>query len=322
MIGRLKALAPPQIRAVARWAVERLPLPRKPAILMYHRIGRETFDPWGLAVEQQLFEQQLQWLAHNRSIVPLSELARRHREGRLSNDLIAITFDDGYAATLRAAVPLLEKFGVHATVFLPAGLIGRCRAYWWDELARIVVDFKGARLKFDGESIVVPPPDERDALWPSGAAPATPRQKLFQSMRATLRPKPPEQIERIMEELRRQARPAIRADDRPLTVEEVGSIPAQIIGFGSHALTHACLPALDDRAKIREVREGRRHCASLTGREPIAFAYPFGEYDRSIMRIVEDAGFECAVTSDRGFVRRRSNIFALPRLRIGNRLFG
>src|SRR5438874_2448633 len=109
-----KARLKTAVRRVAR-LVPRRP---RPAILMYHRIGREAFDPWGLAVELVRFAEQVEWLAGNRTVLPLSEFARRQRERQLPADAIALTFDDGYASVLKA-VPLLEKHDLHATVFLP-----------------------------------------------------------------------------------------------------------------------------------------------------------------------------------------------------------
>ena len=63
---------------------------------MHHRIGSETFDPWGLVVGIRRFEAQLEWLARNRTVLPLSEFVGAHREGRLVRDAVATTFDDGY----------------------------------------------------------------------------------------------------------------------------------------------------------------------------------------------------------------------------------
>src|SRR4051794_40425355 len=62
--ARLKSTARRVLRAVA---------PRtRPAILMYHRIGSETFDPWGLAVQRDRFAEQVEWLVKNRAVLPLS----------------------------------------------------------------------------------------------------------------------------------------------------------------------------------------------------------------------------------------------------------
>ena len=176
---RLKSIAPEPLKAVAGWAADRLPLARKPAILMYHRIGDEAFDPWGLSVEESLFEEQLAWLARNRAVVPLSEFAGRHREGRLRNDSVAITFDDGYAATAKTAVRLLTKFGMPATVFLPVELIERGRGFWWDELARIAIGYRGESLCFEGARIAVPQPQPRDSLWRPVPPPPLPARSCF-----------------------------------------------------------------------------------------------------------------------------------------------
>jgi len=318
---RPRSIAPAPLKAAARWAADRLPLARKPSVLMYHRIGDDAFDPWGLAVREALFEEQLDWLARNRDVMPLSELARQHSEGRLPSDAISITFDDGYADTVETAIGLLEKYGLTATVFVPLGVIERGHAFWWDELAGIVLGYRGENLRFDGKILAVPRAEGGDRVWRPGAAPATPRQRLFDRMRRTLRSQTPGAIETAMADLREQFPLDIACADRPLSLERLRSIPSQTIELGSHALNHPCLTSLDPDDQAREINDSRTRFASLTGSAPTTFAYPFGEYDASIIAAVKKAGFDCAVTSDRGFVSSRSNPFALPRLRVGNRRF-
>ena len=50
-------------KGAARRLAGILPRRPRPAILMYHRIAHETFDPWGLAVQEAVFAEQLEWLA-------------------------------------------------------------------------------------------------------------------------------------------------------------------------------------------------------------------------------------------------------------------
>src|SRR5690349_12394570 len=85
------------------------PATEGPAILMYHRIANESFDPWGLSVSPRNFAEQIDWLSANRSILGLTDFAQLHRKGRLPSDAVAITFDDGYASVIEEATPVLEK---------------------------------------------------------------------------------------------------------------------------------------------------------------------------------------------------------------------
>jgi peptidoglycan/xylan/chitin deacetylase (PgdA/CDA1 family) len=50
-----------------------------------------------------------------------------------------VTFDDGYADNLYNAKPLLERYGIPATVFLITGYIEDKRQLWWEELVRLLL---------------------------------------------------------------------------------------------------------------------------------------------------------------------------------------
>jgi peptidoglycan/xylan/chitin deacetylase (PgdA/CDA1 family) len=301
------------IRRAARW------LPRKPqpAILMYHRIARETFDPWGLAVGPHRFAAQVAWLKDNRAVLPLSEFARLHKERTLPDDAVSLTFDDGYASVL-IAVPLLEEHGLHATVFLPTMLIERGHEFWWDELARLILEWRLDTLRLGDARMSVPPAHNQDRFWLTGARPSTPRQKLFQSVWSRLHAMPPEALDAGMAELRSQAPIEPGEADRPLAADQVRLIGSSMIAFGSHGLSHPSLPSLAREQKLREIQDSRTQCAAMTGTAPMAFAYPYGDFDETSSQLIEQAGYACACVGGDKFVTSRSDVFALPRLRVGN----
>jgi peptidoglycan/xylan/chitin deacetylase (PgdA/CDA1 family) len=51
---------------------------------------------------------------------------------------IAVTFDDAYASILEAGLPVLEQFGVPATVFVPTDAASESGRMAWSELAQWV----------------------------------------------------------------------------------------------------------------------------------------------------------------------------------------
>src|SRR5262245_51197852 len=112
-------------RAKARLsaAARRLRGGQVPLILMYHRIAEAEADPWRLAISPTLFDEQLELLKQTRLVLPLVEFGRLHHAGQLPANAVAITFDDGYACNALRAAPLLEKYGLTATIFLTTGLI-------------------------------------------------------------------------------------------------------------------------------------------------------------------------------------------------------
>lgn len=83
-------------------------------ILTYHSVGKRDHE---MNVGLDDFRDQMEWLADQGIVRTLSDAAEG-AEG------VAITFDDGYADTLRIAAPVLAELGLSATVFIVAGRAG------------------------------------------------------------------------------------------------------------------------------------------------------------------------------------------------------
>jgi len=284
---------------------------------MYHRIAEDSFDPWGLAVSPANFAEQLRWLSGNRTVFPLREFAARHRDGSLPDRAVALTFDDGYACAAEVAAPLMNQFGIPATIFLPVELIERGDPFWWDELERLVLDFHGEALRLDDVQIPIGERQAGDRTWKPGASPRTARQVTFQRLWSLLRPKPPAELDRSMAELRSQGSTGRQVHAVPMTRSQVRALGA---GFecGSHALTHPFLTSLESSQKSWEIEESMGRCEALVGHRPSAFAYPYGDFDDESERLVQKAGFTCACATISSAVTPRSRPFALPRIQVGD----
>ncbi|MET7474287.1 polysaccharide deacetylase family protein [Streptomyces sp. NPDC005648] len=117
--------------AVDSVGTERPPAPGPvPWVAMYHSVGDRSTDPYRITVTPERLDRQLRWL-HRRGLkgVPLADLlaARVRGEGR---DLVALTFDDGYADFVEHALPALKRRGFGATLFVLPGRLGGTNA--WD----------------------------------------------------------------------------------------------------------------------------------------------------------------------------------------------
>jgi peptidoglycan/xylan/chitin deacetylase (PgdA/CDA1 family) len=105
--------------------------------VMYHGLGGTD----GVAVEA--FERQLATLAQRRKVVPLAQAVGTLGQPE-SHGLAAITFDDGYRDFREFAVPVLQAMGLHATVFVPAGWVGR-KSTWDAGYQRCVMSARELR---------------------------------------------------------------------------------------------------------------------------------------------------------------------------------
>ncbi|TAJ45560.1 polysaccharide deacetylase family protein [Methanofollis fontis] len=99
--------------------------PPGPVVVMYHSVtAHAPTDPF--AVSRQDFGVQIAWLLEaGYDIVPLPSLVKALAAGDPAlRGQAVVTFDDGYQDVLEEAVPVLEDFGVPATVFLVTGMLG------------------------------------------------------------------------------------------------------------------------------------------------------------------------------------------------------
>lgn len=90
------------------------------------------------------------------------------------------------------------------------------------------------------------------------------------------------------------------------------------VQVGSHTLRHAYLPDLSPAQIKQEVGGSRIALENEYQKKVEAFSYPAGGFNREALQAVEDAGYLCACTTNRGF-SRRLNPFALRRIKITNR---
>jgi peptidoglycan/xylan/chitin deacetylase (PgdA/CDA1 family) len=306
-------------------AAHRYGLINFPVILMYHRVAVAELDLWDLAVPPILFKEQLSWLKDNRHVLPLGEFGRLHSVGLLPPDAVSITFDDGYACNALVAAPILERFALPATIFLATGYISSEQEFWWDALEHIIFHTTAASLSLslDDEVIqVVLGPADDNHLSMSDAKESTvkPRQIAYLQCWSKLRLASEDSRRAAMLDLHGQAgvplgpRPAYRA----MTADEVTKLAkSDLIDIGAHGVNHPVLNHLNSAAQQREVEGSRDACHNLCGRRPHAFAYPYGDYDDAVVKVVDEAGFDIACTAIPRAIGKGSNLLRMPRLGVG-----
>jgi peptidoglycan/xylan/chitin deacetylase (PgdA/CDA1 family) len=91
-------------------------------ILMYHSVSLAESE--GLTISTEKLEEQFKYLAnkgyrtyHFKELMDLKKLTHEKN--------IVISFDDGYVNQMELAVPLLEKYDLKATFFVPLAYLGK-----------------------------------------------------------------------------------------------------------------------------------------------------------------------------------------------------
>lgn len=314
-----------RLRASIAGGLARVQRPR-PAVLMYHRVADLRSDPWGLAVSPANFASQLALLARYRQIMPLDHLVREARTGMLPAHAIAISFDDGYADNLHAALPLLERFAAPATFFVTTDPVGSGRAFWWDRLAALILERlepidcvlgtlpTAGRLHFGAIE-----PGDHDPYWRALRPSRTARQRSYTALWQALRAESDDVRERVLAELAVAAPTAAISSARPLEPAELKRLSEHpLADIGGHTASHPDLRTLPFDRQQAEMARGKASLERWCGKPITGFAYPHGLHNEASKASAEQAGFAWACTTRGSSLPSTPDPYAIPRLTIGN----
>lgn len=299
-------------RIVAKWIHKRFGRPG-PLILGYHRIAECGWDLQRLCVGPQHFAEQLEELMRVGRPIGLAQFMRKFTSADDLSRNFVITFDDGYKDTYDTAAPILERFGVPATVFIPTGMIGR--PFWWDEIQEIVENAAELPVSITlelGGAIF---------QWKRGGRADNARAMLVDALCSHFRNIPYGRTDEALETLREfSERPETNADPvRAMTADEIASLSRhELIDIGSHTVTHRSLNGLARDSQESELRQSKADLEALCGRPIESFAYPNGRISGEAPKLLRDLGFSCGLTSDFSPVSRRNNPYLLPRIFVGD----
>ena len=283
-------------------------------VLMYHRIAQPTSDAWGIAVSPSRFAQQMEWVTSECNVVSLRQVARDLPRGQLPDRWVAVSFDDGYADNLLNAKPILDEYGIPATIFAVTGMIGSHSEFWWDEVERV---FLGTDVLPDVLVLHFPDGSRSWTLEPLGEVADVEthevrqwrawepdsvirRQEAFRDVHGLIVGLPPRDRDNILNQLRNWAgTPSeARPEYRVMTQEELLEVTSDDgIEIGSHTVTHTPLHLLSGMELRRELIESKTFLQRILGRDVASLSYPFGSHLSETMAAVKEAGYAYACAS-------------------------
>lgn len=253
---------------------------RRLAVLAYHAIE----DPERFEEHAELIRRDMAALSQEEAV----EAIRGVRRG-LPRRAVLITFDDGHRSVLDVAMPILRERGLPAVVFVVPGLLDTTRMLWTAEVASL-------------------------AAGGGNHASADEVGRIVRSLKRMPDEERVTAIERLRskEDVEPQSVMQLRREDLP-TLESAG------VAVGNHTLTHPCLSRCTD-AKIRhEVQEAHDVITSAIGHHPTTFAYPDGDCDDRVKRIVDAIGYDAAFLFDHRLSRTPApDRLAVSRIRVNS----
>ncbi len=262
---------------------------KAPVVVGYHRVGEDfassaaTAIP-SLLISVRMLERHLDWIGRRYRFVDLNELGARLERGESGDSLAAITFDDGYRDFYTHALPLLQRKGIPAGLFVVTDHVGTQRIQAHDKLYLLLARRHGRSLPRICNGVPLP---DTSSMNP------------FQATRALLERQSLAALQQLMNHLEGED-PISEADLAPsysVTWEMLDRIQRVGVIVGSHTKTH---PLLANESADRVMEEAAGSRAELEARlrtDVQHFAYPSGVFNTTSVNAVAAAGYRFAYTT-------------------------
>jgi peptidoglycan/xylan/chitin deacetylase (PgdA/CDA1 family) len=242
----------------------------------------------GIVIRKETFGELVDYITSHYETVSLKNITPGAPSEK---NRIAITFDDGWHDNHANAFPILRALQVPAIIFICPGLMGQRTPFW---------------------------PEEAMALLRAIFTDSNPNQ--LAAIIENLKQHSPEIRDQYLAGLRSQLHDQ-RAKDSPtaartLSWDEVHEMDKAGVSFGSHTETHQILTGISESEARAEVLHSKLAIETNLAKACWAFAYPNGNWSSSTRRIVKDAGFNRAVTTEHGAWISSSDPLAIPRMNV------
>jgi peptidoglycan/xylan/chitin deacetylase (PgdA/CDA1 family) len=281
-------------------------------ILCYHGISLHDEHEWlgGLYLSPDRFRERLHFLKVSQAnVLNLDEGLERLRSRSLPPRSVVITFDDGFHDFYRRALPILREFNYPSTVY-----VSTYYSKYRLPIFNLILDYilwKSKRPQADlsvielGKSLPIRNEAERAQVvqwivrWADTANLSTQEKNDFAAEFAA-------NVQIDYELLVR---------DRLLQIMSPDEISvAASAGVQIELHTHRHRTPRDCGLFQREIRDNRACIREFTGRDPMHFCYPSGDYALEFLPWLREMHVKSATTCELGLAKRKSDPLLLPRV--------
>ncbi len=275
-------------------------------ILMYHRFSEDR-SPFTTSRDE--LSAHLKYLKGKYKIIRLSEVARLLSAGeRPEPNSAVITIDDGYRDAFDIAKPVLDEYGIPATLFAVTDFVDQKCWIWTDKARHILLntDRESVELRFSSKTIGPVLNGKESRLAAAG------------KINAELKKLTAADRDQKLDELGAIAGvsiPELPTDEfRPITWKQALEMDAGNISIESHTVTHPILTNCADEELDLELSASRGVLENKLQREARIFCYPNGNQGPRERSAVERSGYAAAVSTELRLSGSGDDPFALPRV--------
>lgn len=284
--------------------------------MMYHYIHAEGDDPiyhglHGLSVSE--FEQHLDFLCKNFSHVSHAQLlAYARQEAVLPERGFCLTFDDGFKQHFNNVLPVLLKFGLEGSFYIPTKPVKEkklhllekqrlCQYGIFEDYYEFLQAFYEAAQTHTDEyklGAVIPNKTnvEAAAYYLAQHNFYSVEERFYRFVRdEVLNAKEFEQT--ITALFARYFDEDSVCGRYYLNAEEIGKLAKQGMHVGGHSHSHPHLNKLHALAAREEIRLGNSYLQTFTGKVVESFSYPFGSYNADTIMHLQQQNIAYAYTT-------------------------
>lgn len=292
--------------------------PRRLTILAGHcvRAPSNASLPPDMTIGGEALERILDWLGRRFDVVSVKEGVERLEQGT-GRSLVALSMDDGYVDNRTHLLPILQRTGAGATIYLETRPLDERRTNWSHRFFALVARAGLASFvaRFTAQSRDARSNELLAALEREG------RLTSYHVKRILKYEVPTAERARVIDALTAE----LGVDDRVLcdtlymTWDDARALRDAGVDLGGHTVNHEILSGLDAAGNTAEIGGSRAAIERELGAGPVSFAYPFGrrwDWNEASVAAARAAGFAHATTTHAGTNRRGDDPYRLRRVMI------
>lgn len=277
-------------------------LPSGLYVFNFHRIGSKKDSEFARDVfscSEASFENIIVEIKNNFKLVSTNELTTiiKNNNGKITERLALITFDDGYIDNYTIAYPILKKHEMTALFFLSTSLINSKKIAWWDEIAFMLRRSIGKSVSLPDKPFKIKLQEKIIEIQIQSFIQATKRERKTN-------------IPKILDELRKTLPEAAKSlEGIPslfMSWDNIKTMFDNNMEIGSHTISHQILTSLSKAEQEYEIFQSKKIIEDETSIIPYAFAYPVGSsncYDSTSKILCQNAGYLLAFNNQSGINR-------------------
>jgi peptidoglycan/xylan/chitin deacetylase (PgdA/CDA1 family) len=280
-------------------------------VLTYHRVDtpqtRPWLDPVLISASPDVFEVQMKYLTANYqpiSIFDVLEALEKSDQTILPPRAVLVTFDDAYQDFEQHAWPVLKRYQIPVTLFVPTAFPDHPeRLFWWDRLFHAFHSTGKSEISTPIGNLALGTDLERSQ--------ANLRLKNY------IKSLPNDLAIAFVEDVEKQLDVSPQANC-VLGWEALRKLAQDGVTLAPHTQTHPIMNHLPPDAMQNEALDSLHDLQREIGETLPVFAYPSGFHNAEVVKVMRAAGFKLAFTTERGINRLgRDDPLQLQRINVG-----